>query len=226
MTSVAVNSGWFGYGEPGTFTFGEEYIPVSITETDTVSIYEVNLNTISTATSEDFSITETKKSTLCISITRVFAITDVYFYPTIIASPSDSLSITDSKATQIAISVTDNLVADEEFGTVVLEQITIDEEVVCTLVLAITDDMFTFDADSTLISVDISEDIDTIESLAFSYSLSVDEILSVIETISATAPHQYKKIQLHCELETPPVYTLYCTIDTPPILQLKCRISE
>lgn len=225
MASAAVSTGVFGLGELGTFTFGEEYIPVSVTVDENVAVSETKSSEIAFAFSEDCGITDSELTQLALSISESFLISEPTVVPRIGISISENSAVSEIINTEIGVVATDTISELEYYGDeYVYEEISIGETVISTLVFSLAESVTITESEATEIGASITETFDFVESLETVYSLSIDEILSIAETVASTVPLQYKTVYLSCKAEVPKRVSLHCKAEVPKSVSLHCAI--
>ena len=213
MTSIGKESGVFGLGVYGLKVYGEPYAPLVSTETESVGISDLKSTEIGFSYTESTSLSEIISEIIENVVSENLSITHLSSY-TLEVIPLDSLLIPEVNSTTIGYTVVEDLSNFEEVGgeAYVLEFLTIDEIVLCTLTCSLSEDAVFVDTNSTEIYEPTTDSIGFTESVANEYGLSVTEFLTIIETITATIPHQYKRVEIKCPLSIPKTLRLHCKI--------------
>ena len=213
MTTIAKNSGWLGYGELGTFTFGEEYAPETETLSESLGITEPYTTEIGYSQTESFSLSEILSQELSAAISENFSITDVVA-STIEFTDIDNLSIPEVNVTEITFTYIETLSTLDEVGgeVYVTEDFGIGEIVVCTLTFSTSENFSITDIPTTEISEPSTDNIGFTESNATEYGLTLEEFLYIVESVVASIPQQYKRVEVVCPLSIPKTVRLHTKI--------------
>jgi hypothetical protein len=214
MSYSAKSSGWLGYGELDTFTFGEDYAPQQIDVDETLQIYESFVTVLPMSIEEFAHAIESESTGLLVTIIEDLDI-DTGVSGKISILIEDPIPFEEFVKTTIISNVDESVGYEEGISEIkyqITEVLSFGESVICTILSPITEIIDIPETHKTTIKTSVYEDIPSLETVTSPYLLSVEEFLSIVETLYATTPRQYKRIRLHCNLDTPKIVTLNCHI--------------